>query len=197
MTEKQIDRVKTKIKKIKAALAADKKKWGGYYDDSRGLRYLPPKLYIQISDFTGGLRYMNWFKKNFEDDSSFPDFLFEWAIILFKTGRFKEAEKKTFQTFCSNTYLFDKFFNKEIVPIDKWEWSNLEKAEYAQFSFEYQHTQENLTDFSEWLKAFINTKKFIEHSKKIIEINVQLKYRSENQTRTSLIQQAHQIENDF
>lgn len=35
MTPKQADRIRNKIKKIKAALAADKKRWGGYYHDEQ------------------------------------------------------------------------------------------------------------------------------------------------------------------
>lgn len=197
MTEKQIERVKTKIKKIKAALAADKKRWGGFYDDSRGLRYAPPRLYIQIADFSGGLRYMNWFHKNFPDDSCYPDFLFEWTIILFKTGRLKEAEKKAFQTFCHNTYLFDKFFNKEIIPIDKFESSNLEVAEFIKSSFDYIHSQDNLTDFSEWLNNFIKTEKFVQQSNKLIEINKRLKTEKDSETRWYLIEQADQLEKEF
>ncbi len=85
MTPKQQERIKNKIQKVKAALSADKKHWGGQYHDGQGLRYF------------------NWFNKNFSDDSGYPDFLFEWTIILFKTGRLKEAEKKAFETFRSNT----------------------------------------------------------------------------------------------
>ena len=59
MTEKQQERIRTKIKNIKLALADDKKRWGGEYDDSRGLRYAPPLLYIQLADFSGGLRYLS------------------------------------------------------------------------------------------------------------------------------------------
>ena len=74
ITPQQRERVEAKIAKIKAALAADKKRWGGYYDDSAGLRYAPPALFIQIQDFTGGLRYIRWFYKNFPDDAGFPIF---------------------------------------------------------------------------------------------------------------------------
>ncbi|MBK6877118.1 MAG: hypothetical protein IPG99_11910 [Ignavibacteria bacterium] len=38
---------------------------GAAYDDSGGIRYLPPRYYIQLENFSGGLRYMNWFNKNF------------------------------------------------------------------------------------------------------------------------------------
>lgn len=93
MTEKQIERVKTKIKKIKAALAADKKRWGGFYDDSRGLRYAPPRLYIQIADFSGGLRYMNWFQKNFPDDSCYPDFYSSGQSYFSRLGDLKKQRK--------------------------------------------------------------------------------------------------------
>jgi len=85
MTPKQVERIKTKIKRIKAELAADKKHWGGYYHGGRGLWYLPPALYVQIADYTGGLRYINWFEKHFPDDSAYAKFFFECAIILFKT----------------------------------------------------------------------------------------------------------------
>lgn len=183
MTPKQQERIKIKIKKIKSALAADKKRWGGFYDDSRGLRYTPPRLYIQLGDFSGGLKYMNWFNKNFPDDFGFPDFLFEWTIILFSTGHLKEAEKKAFQTFCRNTYLFDQFYNKEIVSIDKWEGSNLEVPEFAKNSLNYNHSQHNLVDFSEWLNKFINSERFIQQSNKLIEINKRLKKETDTETR--------------
>jgi len=43
MTPKQEERIRNKIARIRKELAADKKRWGGFYDDSRGLRYLPPE----------------------------------------------------------------------------------------------------------------------------------------------------------
>ena len=126
MTPKQIERIKNKIAKIKRELAADKKRWGGFYDDSRGLRYLPPELYLKLNDYSGALRYFNWFDKNFPEDSGFPIFLFEWTIILFKTKRIKQAEKKAMETFYSNTYLIDEFLKKELLDFDKLENSNWE-----------------------------------------------------------------------
>lgn len=164
MTEKQKEKIKTKIKKIKSTLVADKISCGGYYDDSRGLRYASPRLYIQLGDFLGGLRYMNWFDKNFPDDSCYPDFLFEWTIILFKSGKLKEAEKKAFQAFSGNTYLFDKFFNKETILIDKLETTNLEVEDFAKSAFDYIHMQDNLTDFTEWLKNLIISEKYKQQS---------------------------------
>ena len=88
MTDKQIQRVKVKIKRIRATLAAEKKLYGDY-DDSRGLRYIPTSLYLKIGDYAGGLVYLRWFQRNFPDDIGFPHFFFEWTIILFKNKKFK------------------------------------------------------------------------------------------------------------
>ena len=49
------EKISRDLEKIKKLLAADKRKWG-VYDDSRGLRYLLPGLYIQIENWAGGLK---------------------------------------------------------------------------------------------------------------------------------------------
>jgi len=197
MTPKQEERVKNKIKKIRAALAADKKLWGGFHHDGQGLRYTPPRFYIQLSDFSGGLRYLNWFNKNFPDDSGYPDFLFEWAVILFKTGRLREAEKMAFKAFTRNTYLFDKFFDRTINKIDKWEGSNLETLEFASEHFHYSHHQDILSDFAEWLDNYTQTEKFIVSSNKYLEILKRLKNEHDLETRSYLVKQAYQLEREI
>lgn len=95
MTPKEIERIRLKIKKIRAALAAEKRKFG-WYDDSRGMRYLPPQLFVKIQDYKGGLVYLRWFQKNFPDDIGFPDFLFEWTLILFKNGKTERCRRKSY-----------------------------------------------------------------------------------------------------
>jgi len=169
VTQQQIDRIRKRISGIKRTLAAEKRKYGGY-DDGRGLRYLPTKYFIQLGDYTGGLAYTKWFDKTFPDDRGFPDFLFEWTIILFKSSKIKEAEKKAFQTFCSNTYLFDKYFGAPIITVDKWEGSNLEIPSFAE-KFAYSSAQPALADFSEWLKSLISAKDFLNRTNKFIAIH--------------------------
>ncbi len=191
MTEKQIERVKTKIRKIRAALAAEKRKYGDY-DDSRGIRFYPPRLYLEIGDFKGALTYLKWFDKNFAGGGYYPDFLFEWTIILFKTGKLKDAEKKAFETFCSNTYLFDKFLGRKIIQIDKFEGSNLETPEFANY-IKYLSTQVELTDFSQWLESLVSSEKFQKLSSKYIEIHRKLKSEKDRETRGYLLKQASQL----
>ena len=196
MTEKQAERLKQKIVKIKAALAADRRRHGGFYDDSRGLRYLPPQYYIKLADYAGGRRYLNWFSKNFPGDIGYPDFLFEWTIILFKSGKKKEAEKKAFETFCGNTYLFDKFFGKPIVPMDKYEFSNLDAPSFLD-SFNYDAEQAHLSDFSAWLNELISSDKFAKASQTYIDIHKRLKHEDDKATRIFLIGQSRQLEKEF
>ena len=196
MTDKQADKLRHKIKKIKAELAADKKRWGGFYDDSKGLRYMPPQYYIKLGDWADGVKYLKWFHKNFPEDSGFPDFLFECTIILFKSGNLKQAEQKAFRTFCSNTYIIDKFFGRQIVPLDKYENSNVDVPEFADY-LTYLSDQPNLTDFSDWLDNFTKTEKFVATSQKFIDIYRRLKTETDRETRHYLIRQARQLEEQF
>ncbi len=196
MTPKQEERVRNKIRKIKAALAADKKFWGGTHHDGQGLRYAPPRLYLQLGDYTGGLRYINWFYKTFPDDSGFPDFLFECTVILFKSGRLKQAEQKAFETFTRNTYLLDLFLGRPVQKIDKWESSRLESAEFALEHFEYSARQQSLADFAAWLNDFTQSERFLHRAKAYIAIHKELKHETDHEARSYLIQQAGQLKDE-
>lgn len=195
MTGKQIERVRVKIKKICATLAAEKRKFG-CYDDSRGIRFLPPELFIKIRDYPGGLKYLRWFDKTFPDGGGLPDFLFEWTVILFKNGKIREAEKKAFETFCANTYLYDKFFGNSIVPIDKYEYSNLSVPEFAE-DFHYSCAQEELVDFAVWLRDFLQTERFQKASETYIAIEKKLKYEKDREKRRELVNAYRQLAEEF
>ncbi len=192
MTPKQIERVKTKILKIKKALAADKKHWGGCYHDGRGLRYLPPEQYLKIQDYTGALRYFNWFNKNFPEDACYPLFLLEWTITLFMTKRVKQAEHKLIQTFMSNTYIIDKFLNRDFKCFDKTEGSNWEFESLVE-GLPYSKKQSELIHFTSWLEKFILTDQFLVPTNKFIEISILLKKETDFETRFNLINQKNKI----
>lgn len=185
----------TRIKNIRATLASEKRRFG-FYDDSRGLRYEPPGLYIKIGDFAGGLTFLRWFNKNFPDDMGRPDFLFEWTIILFKNGKLKEAEKKAFQTFCSNTYLFDMYFSRPIQYLDKFEHSNWESEEFADY-YSYLRDLPDLQDFSAWLDNYLVTEKFKFLSAKFIDINKRLQNEKDHETRIYLFRHLQQMVDDY
>jgi hypothetical protein len=195
MTPRQSEQIRKRILKIKAFLAADKKRWGGEYDDSRGLRYEPPQLFIKLGDYSGGLRYVRWFDKNFPDDVGYAEFLLELTIILFQSGKLKEAEKRAFQTFCSNTYVFDKYFDRPIVPIIKFE--SLGGAPDHIENLEYSCNQSEFAEFMNWLRNLTNSEKFISSSTKYIEIHKRLNTEDDRETRHYLVEHAYQLMKSF
>jgi hypothetical protein len=192
MTDKQIERVKAKINKFKKALAADKKHWGGYYDDSRGIRYLIPEQYIKIKDYKGGLRYLNWFDKNFPDDSGYPIFLFEWTFILFKCDKLKEAENKAHQTFFSNTYLFDKFLNKESLRLTKNELSNWEHESLVD-NFAYSCNAPDFIEFGVWTEQVLSSRTFLDKANEFMEIEQILTTEPVGKRRSELVNRLSKI----
>lgn len=192
LTERQIKSIQTKIQRIKKALADDKKRWGGQYNDSRGLRYLPPEQYLKLQDYSGAQRYFNWFHKNFPDDSGYPDFLFEWTITLFYCKKIKEAENKAIQTHFSNQYYLDKYFNKQIVRLDKRHHSNWEYPEMTE-NFAYSATQEHLVDVTNWLEQFVTSDKFTTAVTQYNELEEQLSKESDVSRRSKIIEQIHTI----
>ncbi|RZK42165.1 MAG: hypothetical protein EOO61_05565 [Hymenobacter sp.] len=191
MTPKQAERLRKKIIDIKRVLAAEKKKFGAY-DDSRGLRYFPTRYYIQLGDFKGGLTYLRWFAKNFPDDAGFPDFLFEWTIILYQSGKTKEAEKKAIETFCADIHLFDEFLDRPGIPVEPWEYAAIEDDSFAAY-FDSLGKQTMLVDFAEWLTAFMATERFLTSSSKYIDLNRQLHGEHDVEKRRPLVRQLGQI----
>ncbi|MFC2132344.1 hypothetical protein ACFLRG_00950, partial [Bacteroidota bacterium] len=189
-------RIIDKIKKIKKALAADKKHWGGYYHDGRGLRYLQPELFLKLKDYKGASNYFRWFEKNFPDDCCYPIFLLEWTITLFKVGKIKEAEKKALKTFMSNTYLFDKFLEKELLHFDKYEGSGWEGEELTN-DLSYSKEQEDIQDFVEWIIDFLKSDKFYKIANEFIEIGIKLKTEPTGKKRTELVNREYSLLDDY
>jgi len=185
MTEKQQERIRLKIKKIKSELAADKKRWGGYYYNSRGLQYLPLEYYIKLKDYSGGKRYINWFYKNFPDESGFPEFLFECTIILFYSKELKAATRKLFETFSSNTYIIDKFLENKIRQIEKYEGSNIAGIDHLNH-FNYTSSNEDLSEFTKWLAETYNSDLFKSVVNELINLQRQLKDEHNHEKRVVL-----------
>lgn len=192
MTPKQEERIRNKIARIRKELAADKKRWGGFYDDSRGLRYLPPEQFIKLRDYKGGLRYLRWFNRTFPDDLGYPIFLFEWTMILFKTGNIKEAENKALLTFYANNYLFDKFFGKEPPTTEKQEHTGWESAELAE-SLKYSNSVPEFADFGKWLQDFQTSQKYQKFAKEVILIKEKLVTEPAGKTRTELVSRQYEL----
>ena len=195
MTDEQKLRLQAKIKRIRGALAYEKRQIG-CYDDSRGLRYLPTELYLKLQDYKGGLVYLRWFAKNFSDDAGFPEFLFEWSVILFMNGKIKDAERKAVETYFRNTYVFDKFFGRPITSIEKSEYSNIDVPEYTEY-FKYSFKQQELAAFAKWLREFEQSEKFKSVSERFIKAMIRLKTEKDPEMRHYLVRIDRELLNEF
>jgi hypothetical protein len=192
MTEKQIAKIEEKIKHYKKLLAADKRFWGGQYHDGQGIRFAIPEQYIKIKDYKGGLKYLNWYNKNFPDCAGYPLFLFEWTFILFKCDKLEEAELKAHRTFFSNTYLFDRFLGNELKQLDKNISSNWE-LDYIIKSFKYKKENSEFSEFAIWLETILNTTTFLNKVAEFVEIESQLKKEPVGPKRSDLVDRLHKI----
>jgi hypothetical protein len=192
LTPKQIERIRTKIARIRKELAADKKHWGGFHHDSRGLRYMPPKLFIKIKDYKGALRYLRWFKRTFTDDSAYPLFFLEWALILFKTGKLKEAEKKAFELFFADYSFLDRFLETKIGDIERKNPSDIESKDPMVY-VEYIKDDPDNADFIQWLRNLCNSPHFKKFANELIDIENQLELEPPGKKRSAMIEREYAL----
>ena len=189
LTPKQAERLHQKITDIRRVLAAEKKKFGAF-DDSRGTRYFPARYYVQLGDFKGGLTYLRWFHRNFPDDAGFPDFLFEWTLVLFRNGRLQDAAQKALATYRADTHILNRFLGRPIAPAEPWEDAPLDAASYAAY-FDSLGGQAALADFGEWLGALTLTKAFLTDASRFIDLNRQLHGEADPDRRRYLVRQLY------
>jgi hypothetical protein len=192
MTEKQIQRIQKTIKIYRARLAAEKRRFGGYFDNG-GTRYIIPEFYLQIEDYKGALIYFRWFSKAFPDDCGFPSFNLFWTITLFQNNKIKEAVKKAYATAFSNTYLIDLICGKKPTQLDKSELSGSEDLKYAN---QIHDGCVNLltAEFISWLCSLSETVDFKKNLNLYISLQKLIKDESSGPTRTKLLKESAKLE---
>ena len=192
MTEKQIERIRKKIKIYRAKLAAEKRRFGGYFDNG-GIRYVIPEFYLQIEDYKGALIYYRWFAKEFSDDIGFPAFNLFWSFILYKNNKKEDAVSKIYKTAFSNTYLIDLIRNQEVKSVDKSELVGFEPLEYARQIVD--GCVNLLTqDFKQWLCTYRETDEFKSNLNKFISLQKLIKDEHTGDLRDKLIRESIKLE---
>ena len=189
MTPKQADRLRREITAIRRTLAVEKRKFGGY-DDSRGLRYLPTRYYVQLADFAGGLNYLRWFWRNFPTDVGFADFLFEATIILFKQGKLKEATRQATATFRADRQLLARFLGQPAPPAEAWENPPLAAEAYARY-FATLGSPNILLDVAEWVGKLMSTEVFRTSAQQFSDLHRQLHGEQDGAKRQHLLAQLY------
>lgn len=191
MTEKQIDKIKLSIRKLRAVLTAEKRLYGGF-DDSAGRRYDICGLYLRIADYKGAITYKKWFDKNFPDDCGGPLLSLNWAISHFELGQINKAKIYTIDTAFQNVYLHSLLLDIEIKRIDMYDWHDmLEFAELVVNDCKKLSTKAYL----DWLKNFMDTDEYKESISSFIALNKLLKYENDQDKRIELLDQIKYLEN--
>jgi len=166
-------------------LADDKKRWGGYYDDSGGLRYMVPSLYLKIRDFKGAMNYFRWFDKNFPDDCCYGEFLLEWSLTLFMLGKVEDARQKVIDMYLEDTRVFNKFFGREVTMVDETidsyelNWSAVQVLGYSA-------EEKDWANFAIWLNDLLTSEPFLSLSKEFLDIQLQLQTEPDPAKRSNL-----------
>lgn len=112
LTERKKASLKNKIRSLQLALREDKRKWGGQFHDGRGIRYMAPAVYIELQDYKGGMRYVNWFNKHFKDDAAYGTFFLECCLIAFMAGKPEQAKAFLIKAKLENPVLIQFFLNR-------------------------------------------------------------------------------------
>ena len=88
----------------------------------------------------------------------------------------------------------DDNYGREIIPIEKYEYSNMTGSEFVQY-FNYSSTQIELNDFTEWLLNFEKSERFQTVKEKYIKIHKRLLTEEDNETRKYLLMHIDQLKN--
>jgi len=96
------------------------------------------------------------------------------------------------ETFFSNTYLFDKFLEKELLQFGKWEGSSWEQSSLTEY-FNYSKTDTELKNFVGWLESFLTSEKFYKIANEFIEIEELLKNEPVGQKRHKLVKRRYEL----
>lgn len=192
MTEKQIEKIRLSIKKHRAALTAEKRKFGGF-DDSGGRRYYISDLYMRIADYHGTITYKKWFDKNFPDDIGSPLLSLNWSIAYYKLGQIPDTKIYTIDTAFQNVYLHGLLLDREVSRIDIYE-HGYDMLEFAK-SMIKDCKKVSTRPYLDWLTTFIDTNEYKEPINRYIELNKLLKDENNQDKRIELLNHIRDLEN--
>jgi len=102
----------------------------GSINDGSGKRYLVGPLFVLAGDLEKAIDYFKWYESKFPDDSGEPIHYIYWALVLFRVGNKKEAEKRLLEALVQNIYILPTLIGMKIDRYDIWHCSNFESPEY-------------------------------------------------------------------
>lgn len=190
MTEKQIEKIRLSIKKHRAALSAENRKFGGF-DDGAGRRYYISDLYLRIGDYKGAITYKKWFDKNFPDDIGGALLSLNWSIAYFELGKLTEAEIYAINTAFQNVYLHGLLLDREVEPIDMYD-EGFDSLEFAKSMIK--GCKKVLTKpYLDWLACFMDSDDYKEAVGEFVSLNKLLNNENIREKRIALFQQLRDL----
>jgi hypothetical protein len=179
-------------KKVKKNLLKQKKLFG-FIDDSSGMRYVIPALFMEIMELTDGKRYYTWFKKEFPDDIGEPYMHLQWLLLFYYRKEFKIALKILKEIIHQNIHLIPLILNQPLKHIDGfWYGSNYEDENYISKA-EIDKINCINADFKEWLNNNYGKKEYQEIVTKYIELRKELNETHELKKRQDILQKEHEL----
>ena len=191
MTEKQIEKIRLSIKRHRAALTAEKRKFGGFFD-SAGRRYNISDLYMRISDYKGAITYKKWFDKNFPDDIGGPLLSVNWSIAHYELEQITETKIYTIDTAFQNIYLHGLLLDKEVSRIDMFE-QGYDMLEFAK-SMIKDCKKVATKPYLDWLSIFMETDDYKVPVNRFIALNKLLKDENNRAKQSELIDHISDLE---
>lgn len=195
MTTAKKNQILRKIEKYKKALRQEKATFKAYHDGS-GFRYAIAELYFELGDYKQTNRYLNWFDRNFPDDSKYMYFDLGRAVTKFELKKTSESKIATIELNRHNTYLIDLLIGNKITDQDKYEWMESESLAWAK-----NHLAEHSTLATEkylaWLSGFVEEAVYIDWYTRYISIKKLLKGMEVSAERTDLLDAARQCIRDW
>ncbi|NJK97153.1 MAG: hypothetical protein HC905_21570 [Bacteroidales bacterium] len=191
MTEKQIIKIQQSIKRHRAALAAEKRKFGDY-DDSAGRRYVIADLYMKISDYKGAITYKKWFDKNFPDDMGSALLSLNWSVAYYELGKMHEAKMLAIETGLQNVYLHHLLLKRSVTRIDMEEHGH-DLLAFAEELVNY--CKKTVTSpYLEWLTGFMESDEYKKPVTRYIALSKLLKDEDNREKRSELLNQIWDLE---
>ncbi len=189
-TEKKL---RIRIMSYKASLLKEKKKFG-YVDDGSGKRYLLFSLYFVLNDLTEAKDYIQWYEKEFPDDTGEPIQKLCWALSLRRMGDQLEAKKMLAETMLSNLYIIPKLLGHEIEEYDMWHSSSDQNIEY--FGYLPKEVTDSITEADvQWLRQQYDSHELQHIRQRHIEIYHKLKSTKDIDERKRLISESNSLLN--
>jgi len=192
MTEKQIEKIRLSIKNHRSALTAEKRKFGGF-DDNTGRRYYISDLYLRIADYSGVLTYKKWFDKNFPDDCGTPILSLNWAIAFYSCGQIENCKIYTLDTAFQNVYLHGLLLDREVKLIDMYDPNGNELLERTK-SWIRDCKRIVTKPYKEWLSAYIDSNEYNEPINRFISLLILLANEIDDNNRILILNRIRDME---